>query len=66
MSDKPLASIIFLIDGYAPFTQEMLAFGILVMWLLNNKELTYLGAKLRELQFEKMRFVVKFLEFDKF
>lgn len=38
MSDKPPASIIILTDGYAPFPQESLAFGIPVLWLLNNEE----------------------------
>ncbi len=37
MTDKPPASIIILTDGYAPFPQEKLAFGIPVLWLLNNK-----------------------------
>lgn len=37
MTDKPPASIIILTDGYAPFPQEKLAFGIPVLWLLNNE-----------------------------
>ncbi len=37
MADKPLASIIILTDGYAPFPQEQLALGIPVLWLLNNE-----------------------------
>lgn len=37
MRDKPPASIIILTDGYAPFPQEKLAFGIPVLWLLNNE-----------------------------
>lgn len=38
MQDKKPASIIILTDGYAPFPQEKLAFGIPVLWLLNNEE----------------------------
>ncbi len=37
MSDKSPASIIILTDGYAPFPQEKLAFGVPVLWLLNNE-----------------------------
>lgn len=37
MSVKPPASIIILTDGYAPFPQEKLAYGIPVLWLLNNE-----------------------------
>ena len=37
MSDKPPASIIILTDGYAPFPQEKLAYGVPVLWLLNNE-----------------------------
>ena len=38
MSDKELASIIILTDGYAPFPKEKLSMGIPVLWLLNNEE----------------------------
>ncbi len=38
MQDKKPASIIILTDGFAPFPQEKLAFGIPVLWLLNNEE----------------------------
>ena len=37
MSDKPPASIIILTDGYAPVPQEKLAYGVPVLWLLNNE-----------------------------
>lgn len=38
MQDKLPASIIILTDGYAPFPQEKLAFGIPVLWILNNDD----------------------------
>ena len=38
MQDEPPVSIIILTDGYAPFPKEKLAFGIPVLWLLNNDE----------------------------
>ena len=38
MQDEPPVSIIILTDGYAPFPKEKLAFGIPVLWLLNNEE----------------------------
>lgn len=38
MQDEPPVSIIILTDGYAPFPNEKLAFGIPVLWLLNNDE----------------------------
>lgn len=37
MQDHPPASIIILTDGFAPFPQEKLAFGIPVLWLINNE-----------------------------
>lgn len=37
MSKKPLASIIVLTDGYAPFPPQALAQNIPVLWLLNNE-----------------------------
>lgn len=40
MQDKLPASIIILTDGYAPFPKEKLAFGIPVLWLLNNEKVT--------------------------
>lgn len=40
MKDKLPASIIILTDGYAPFPEEKLAFGIPVLWLINNDKVT--------------------------
>lgn len=40
MQDKLPASIIILTDGYAPFPKEKLAFGIPVLWLINNDKVT--------------------------
>ena len=38
MQDKLPASIIILTDGYAPFPQEKVSFGIPVLWLINNED----------------------------
>lgn len=38
--DDPPKSIIILTDGYADFPKEKAAFGIPVLWLINNKDVT--------------------------
>lgn len=40
MEDEPLASIIILTDGYAPFPNEEASKGIPVLWLINNDDVT--------------------------
>jgi len=52
MQDKLPASIIILTDGYAPFPKEKLAFGIPVLWLLNNKKVTPPWGKIARIEVE--------------
>lgn len=39
MRDNPPSCIIILTDGYAPFPDESLSYGIPVLWLLNNEKI---------------------------
>ncbi len=40
MSDREIASIIIMTDGYAPFPEESAAIGIPVLWMINNDDIT--------------------------
>ncbi len=53
MQDSPPASIIILTDGKAPFTQEKLAGGIPVLWIINNESVDPPWGKVARIKIEK-------------